>query len=267
MLKRPPPGAPPARPPTGGDAPKQRAGRTVTARHPNHVWNIDLTEVPTSEGHWAPWSPFSLLPSFPHVWWVAVVLDHFSRRVIGFAAFRSQPTASEVCKALDRAVKRVGRAPKHMISDQGVQFQGDYRAWCARHGVRPRFGAVGRSGSIAVLERFFLTLKEELLRRILVPLRLETMSFELSRYVAWYNEARPHRSLGGATPCEVYEGAIAAHRKPRFEPRARYPAASPCAAPRARVRGRCGVKLELVVGGFAGRDSKLMPTIELRKAA
>jgi len=40
-------------------------GRTVTARHPNHVWHVDLTVVPTSAGFWVPWFPFTLLQVWP----------------------------------------------------------------------------------------------------------------------------------------------------------------------------------------------------------
>lgn len=246
---------------------RKPSGRTVTAKRPNHVWNIDLTVVPTAQGSWAPWWPLSLLPSHPHHWWVMAILDHFSRRVIGFAVFGSQPSAVEVRDVLDRAVLRVGASPKHTVTDQGSQFQGEYHDWCHGHGVKPRFGAIGKHGSIAVTERFFLTLKNELLRRILVPLRLETMCFEIARYVRWYNEARPHRSLGGATPCEVYDGVEPANRDARVEPRARYPVESRCAAPAARVRGRRGVKLELVTGGFEGGNAALVPVIALRDAA
>jgi transposase-like protein len=59
--------------------------RTVTANRPNHVWHVDLTMVPTQLGFWCPWSPFAWPQSWPWCWWVAFVLDHYSRRVMGFA--------------------------------------------------------------------------------------------------------------------------------------------------------------------------------------
>jgi putative transposase len=247
--------------------PRASSGRVVTAKRAHHVWNVDLTEVPTSGGRWAPWFPFCLSPRHPHVWWVAAIIDHFSRRVIGFAVFESVPTAKQVCDVLERARKRAGRAPAHLISDRGVHFRAQYEAWCARHHVRPRFGAVGQHGSIAVIERFWLTLKTELLGRMLVPLRLDTMRDVMRRYVDWYNAERPHRSLGGATPLEVCEGVRPANERARLEPRARYPATSPCAAPTTKVRGRCGAKLRLVVGGFDGGDVKITPHVEIRRAA
>ncbi len=119
MLKRPAP----CTPQLEAEAPKPaRSGRTVIAKYPNHVWNVDLTIMPTSAGFWVPWSPLSVLQRWPFCWWIAVIVDHFSRLSIGFAVFTKEPTAEQVCKVLDRAVKRVGRAPKYTVTDQGAQF-------------------------------------------------------------------------------------------------------------------------------------------------
>ena len=57
--------------------------RVVTAKRPNHVWHFDLTAVSTSMGFWTPWLPFPLPQCWPFCWWVAVVIDHNSRRVMG----------------------------------------------------------------------------------------------------------------------------------------------------------------------------------------
>ena len=64
--------------------------RRVTAKYPNHLWHADLTTVPTSGGFWTSWLPFALPPCWPFCWWLAVVLDHYSRRVLGFAFFVRQ---------------------------------------------------------------------------------------------------------------------------------------------------------------------------------
>jgi len=82
---------------------------------------------------------------------------------------------------------------------RGPQFRDAFRAWCALYGIRPRFGAVGRHGSIAVLERFILSMKTEALRRILVPLGIADMRIEIARYAVWYNEHRPRSPLCVAT--------------------------------------------------------------------
>ena len=149
--------------------PKKWSGRTVTANYPHHVWNIDHTVVPTAAGFWVPWVPCACLQVWPFCWWVTVILDHFSRKVVAFEVFFKEPSEEQICCLLDRAVAKVGRAPKYTVTDQGVQFRQGFRDWCIQHGVKPRFGAVGESGSIAVLERFWLTLKDECTRRIMVP--------------------------------------------------------------------------------------------------
>jgi putative transposase len=266
MLERLPQHWPPnGREPFAASQVREPLGRTVIANYPGHVWSIDLTVVPTTAGFWLPGWPRAVPQVWPLCWWVAVVLDNFSRRVIGFALFRAAPTAKQVCQMLERAAGRVGRAPKYTVTDQGVQFREQYRAWCARRGVRPRFGAVGKYGSIAVIERFMLTLKAECTRRLLVPLGLGAMRKELGLFVHWYNLLRPSQALDGRTPTEVYEGAVPANATPRFEPRARSPAGRRPAA-RGRQRGRRGeAPPRLVVSYLEGRQH--LPIVELREAA
>ncbi len=192
------------------------------------------------------------------------ILDHFSRKVVAFEVFFKQPSDKDICRLLDRAVGRVGRAPKYTVTDQGVQFRSGFREWCTEHGVKPRFGAIGRSGSIAVLERFWLSLKTECTSRIVVPYDLEAMRAEVARFIGWHAEFRPHQGLAGATPLEVYEQRLPACRVPRFEPRARYPARPSHRGPPALRAGR-GARLELVVSSYEG--GKHLPILELRQAA
>jgi putative transposase len=240
--------------------------RLVTAKHPNDVWNVDLATVPTAAGFWIPWLPFALPQSWPFCWWVAVVVDHFSRAVIGFAIFFGRPTSAEVQRSLGRAVRRVGHPPKYIISDKGRQFRcNSFRRWCRRRGIRPRFGAVGKCGSLAVVERFMRSLKMECTRKMLVPLRLDAMRLEIALYVVWHNQHRPSQALGGRTPREVHEGLPPANEKCRFEPRAEWPRRSPCASPQAQIRGERGAKLTLMVGFLEGR--RHLPVIELQRAA
>jgi hypothetical protein len=79
--------------------------RVVRAKRPGDVWHIDLTTVPTGAGFWAPWIPFALPQSWPFCWWVGVVVDHFSRAVVGFAIFRDCPTSSDIQRFLNRALR------------------------------------------------------------------------------------------------------------------------------------------------------------------
>jgi transposase InsO family protein len=229
--------------------------RVVTANYPDHVWHIDLTVIPTSAGFWVPWFPFSLPQRWPFCWWLAVAVDHFSRRLQGFAIFVNKPCAEEVCAFLDRAAERVGARPRHIITDQGGQFISDeFAAWCRRRGVRPRKGAVGKQGSIAIVERLIRSVKRECTRQIRVPLGLEAMRRELVFYAAWYNESRPHQALGGMTPADRYDGA--GRMAKSFEPRPRWPADDGAV----RVK-----RLQLVVTFPEGR--KHLPIVELKRAA
>jgi putative transposase len=103
----------------------------------------------------------------------------------------------------------VRRAPKYLITDQGVQFScAAFREWCRRRGIDLRFGAVGSYGSLAVIERFIRSMKDECTRGILVPLRLGAVRRQIDWYVGWHNHHRPSQALGGRTPAEVYEGVL-----------------------------------------------------------
>jgi transposase InsO family protein len=219
--------------------------------------------MPTSAGLWIPWLPLSFLQRWPFAWWIGVVLDHASRAVVAERVFDKEPTAEKICALLELARGRAGRSPRYVISDRGCQFQDAYRNWCRRWGVRPRFGAVGKHGSIAIVERVILSIKTEALQRILVTLSLPLMCAEVTAYARWYNTCRQQASLRGATPLEVLEGVVPASKRARLEPRRRYP--FPRGDPATPLRGRVAGPLELVVKRVDGRAH--LPIVELRQAA
>jgi len=72
--------------------------------------------------------------------------------------------------------------------------------------VKPRLGAVGKHGSIAVTERIILTLKYEWLRRVPVIRGLDHLSQLLQDFAVYYNEYRGHATLGGALPSVIHRG-------------------------------------------------------------
>jgi hypothetical protein len=156
--------------------------------------------------------------------------------------------------------------PKYLICDKGKQFwcQG-FKDWCRRKGIRPRFGAVGQHGSIAVVERFIQTVKNECTRRLLMSLRAKTFRQELLWSAAWYNQNRPHTTLRGKTPDEVYFNQRPTNRSPRFEPRPLWPRPARCALPQVLVKGQPGVRIELEVSYQHGR--KHLPVATVRRAA
>ena len=241
--------------------------RMVTAKYPNHVWHVDLTAVPTGAGFWTSWLPFALPQGWPFCWWLAVAVDHFSRQAMGAAVFPQQPTSKAVRAFLGRTIAKAKTTPKYIVCDRGPQFDGSgFRDWCRRKGIKPpRYGAIGKHGSIAVVERFILTLKGLLSRLPLVSYRRDIFQHDLDQIVAWYNHHRPHTWLGGRTPEEVYQGRFPAHRRPRFEPRPAWPRGSPCAQPWALIKGQRDVRLQLEV--VCPRGRKHLPIVTLRRAA
>jgi transposase InsO family protein len=231
--------------------------KRVVARYPGHTWHVDLTAVPTRAGFWVPWLPFSLPQRWPFCWWVAVAVDQVSRTLVGFAVFDQIPSASEVQSFLNRAIRAGRTAPKYVITDKGKQFWcRSFKRWCKHRGIRPRYGAVGQPASIAIVERFILSMKRECTRCLLVPLSMTAMRREIGLYGTWYNTQTPHMALAGKTPHEVYAGR--AERRQRFEPRTRL---------RSRLRRRGGRpdRLHLAVSYVEGREH--LPVIELRRAA
>jgi putative transposase len=248
------------------DPKKDGKNRVVTSKYPNHLWQIDLTTVPIGPGFWTTWPPFSLPQCWPFGWWLGVVMDHYSRRIMGITLFEREPTSEAIRAFLGRVCYVAGAKPRHLVSDQGPQFSCDkFEPWCRRKGIRPRFGAIAEHGSIAVIERLILTLKQGIARLALVPLRRRAFLQELPYLAAWYNSHRPHRTLGGRTPDEAYHGFRPMNRQPRFEPRPNWPRSSPCAKPVTVLKGKPGVRLACEVT-FQGKRQNL-PVVTLKRAA
>jgi transposase InsO family protein len=246
---------------------QESPSKPVTAKYRNHVWQVDLTVAPTSVGFWVAWLPFSLPQVWPFCWWVACVVDHFSRRVVGFTVWTKEPTSRDVRTFLGQVVATNRATPKYVLSDKGRQFSSHgFKAWCDRKGIQPRYASTGgQVRATAIIERFILSLKDEWLRRASVPFRREAMRQHLSTYLEWFHEYRPHQGLGGRTPMEVYRKKRPANRRPRHEPRPRWPADSPCALPRARTRSAAGARFVLKVRFHGG--SRHLPIVKLRRVA
>ena len=241
--------------------------RVVTSKYPKHIWLVDLTLVPTGSGLWCSWLPFALPQRWPFGYWVAVVMDHASRRAMGLDIFTDRPSCRDVCACLGRAVRRTCTARKYIVCDRDSIFDCDaFRRWVKRKGIQPpRYGAVGKHGSIALIERLILTTKQMLRRLPLIPLRRQSLRRELVAIFDWYNEHRPHTGLAGKAPNEVYRVLRPANRCPRVEPRKRWPRGSPCARPRTLVAGQPGDRFKVCVEFQAGR--RHLPIVSLSRAA
>ncbi len=141
--------------------------------------------------------------------YLAVVLDKFSRRVVGWNVDRTL-TARSPLLALEMALE--GRSPGAGLvhhSDRGAQYaHPEYLRILRDHGVMPSVSRPGRPYDNGYCERFFRTLKQEEIGtreyKDLEDLRLHIADF-IDRY---YNQQRPHSALGYLPPVE-FEGITA----------------------------------------------------------
>ena len=158
--------------------------RKFTASAPDQLWVADITYVPT-------WAGFLYL---------AVVLDAFSRRVVGWSMATHLKTEL-VLAALNMAIAQ--RRPESVIhhSDQGSQYTAlAFGSRCEQMGVRPSRGTVGDAYDNAMAESFFATLECERLDRRTYRTQAEAR-LDLFRYIeGWYNPHRRHSALGQQSP-------------------------------------------------------------------
>ena len=165
--------------------------RNFYANAPNVLWVADITYVPT-------WAGFLYL---------AVVLDAFSRRIVGWAMGHNLK-AQLVLDALNMAVAQ--RKPRDVIhhSDQGSQYTSvAFGLRCKEAGVRPSMGSVGDAYDNAMCESFFATLECELLDRRKVQTKAEARMAIFEFIEGWYNHGRRHSALRYQSPIN-YERSL-----------------------------------------------------------
>ncbi|MGH6781916.1 MAG: IS3 family transposase, partial [Sphingomonadaceae bacterium] len=154
---------------------------------PDHVWAGDLTAVPTRAG-WL---------------YVAVVLDLYSRRVVGWA-MSAKPDQQVVARALTMALthRRPGPGLLHH-TDQGAPYASlSYRALLAAHGLIASMSRKGNCYDNATVESFFSTLKNELVHERDYRSR-EEAQMEIFEYIEiFYNRERIHQNLKYVSPVQ-----------------------------------------------------------------
>jgi hypothetical protein len=158
--------------------------RNFTATGPDQLWVADITYVPT-------WAGFLYL---------AIVLDVWSRRVVGWA-METHLRTELVLKALDMAAWR--RKPDGVIhhSDQGTQYTSvAFGRRCEEMGVRPSLGSVGDAYDNAMAESFFASLECELIDRRSFRSHAEGRRAVFHYIEGWYNPRRRHSALGYESP-------------------------------------------------------------------
>lgn len=160
--------------------------RRFVAPTRDRLWVADITYIAT-------WSGFLYL---------AVVIDAFSRRVIGWA-MHNHLRSELVLQALEMAYAQ--RRPDEVVhhSDQGTQYTSiAFGQRCREMGVRPSMGSVGDCFDNAMAESFFATLECELLERRGFKNHAEAEIAVFNFIEGWYNPQRRHSSLGYLSPVD-----------------------------------------------------------------
>lgn len=158
--------------------------RTFTVDGPDRLWVADITYIAT-------WAGFLFL---------AVVLDAWSRRVVGWAMAGHLRTEL-VLDALNMAIGQ--RRPTQVIhhSDQGCQYTSvAFGLRCREAGVRPSMGSVGDAYDNAMCESFFASLECELLDRHRFATQVEARLAIFEYIEGWYNPHRRHSALDYESP-------------------------------------------------------------------
>lgn len=161
--------------------------RDFTVAAPNRAWVSDITYIRTWEG-WL---------------YLAVVIDLFSRRVVGFAV-DDHMRAELAVEALHMAT-RDRRPDLGLIhhSDRGSQYaSADYQKELKCFGMRGSMSRKGDCWDNAVAESFFATIKRELIDRQPWPTRRRAKAAIAEYIMCFYNTKRAHSTLGFNTPVD-----------------------------------------------------------------
>ncbi len=160
--------------------------RRFHREQPDRLWVTDITEHPTREGKV----------------YCAVVLDVFSRRVVGWSIDAS-PTAALVTNALGMAIEQRGPDGTVIHSDQGTQFTSwAFTRRALDSGLMPSMGSVGDCFDNAVIESFWSRMQVELLDRKRWRTRVELANAIFEYLEIFHNRQRRHSALGMLTPVE-----------------------------------------------------------------
>ena len=171
------------------DCPRDLVNRRFVAEQPNQLWLSDFTYVST-------WRGFV---------YVALVIDAFSRRIVGWRA-TTRPNTDLVLDALEQAVwARRSKTGPGLIhhSDRGVQYTSiRYTERLGESKMRPSVGSVGDSYDNAMAESIIGLYKTEVIHKRASWKSLEDVEMATLEWVDWYNNRRLMGPIGYIPPAE-----------------------------------------------------------------
>ena len=168
--------------------------RQFQAAAPNQKWVADFTYIWTAEG-WL---------------YVAVVLDLYSRRVVGWS-MQSSMTSQLVADALMMAVWRRGKPMELMHhSDQGSQYTSEhFQQLLQEQGITCSMSRAGEVWDNSAMESFFSSLKTERTARKIYRTRSQARADIFDYIEVFYNPTRRHSTLGYVSPVKFEEALLA----------------------------------------------------------
>ena len=158
---------------------------------PNSMWQLDGTQL--DDGNW-------LLP----------IEDDCSRYCIAMKVFASMTTAA-VIQLLEQAIAMHGK-PREILTDNGSEFGGNgkgdnaFDTWCEKQGIIHIRSGIHKPTTVGKISRLQFTITYE----------LPYCQYDYEHFRWRYNHERPHRSLNGLTPAEVYFGFMR-HKKYKLD--------------------------------------------------
>lgn len=162
--------------------------RNMAVTRANQVWCTDITYIPIKRGFL----------------YLVAIMDWHSRKVLSWRLSNTMDTAFCV-EALEEALSLYG-APEIFNTDQGSQFTSfDFTGVLKENGIKISMDGKGRWMDNVFIERLWRSLKYECVYLHAFENGLQARK-EIGRWIAHYNEIRPHSTFNGQTPNEVYDG-------------------------------------------------------------
>lgn len=128
------------------------------------------------------------------------IIDDFNRRAVSIEPAFSFP-ATKVISTLTNSIREYGK-PKQIRVDNGPEFiSGELTDWCQSQGITLKYIQPGKPAQNAYIERFNRSFRNDVLNACLFD-DLDQVNEEAERFMADYNEKRPHEALGNLSPDE-----------------------------------------------------------------
>jgi putative transposase len=165
--------------------------RNMSITEAKHVWAMDTTRIPMRHGFV----------------YLIELIDVATRRVLAHRLCTTLE-AHHAVAIVEQAMAKFG-CPEIVNTDQGSQFTAlEFSEAIRSHGIKRSMDGKGAWRDNVFVERFWRTVKYERIYKRAYDTVSEAR-VDIAEYIVWYNEKRPHTSLGDRTPRRAYDGSLA----------------------------------------------------------